>query len=205
VRPSRTSTGTSPPRGDTLAGLSRHVKGILFADYVRMIRAMKSVDWSAHLLASDVAILHHKVAPDAWYPMEVFERLGNAILAVVANGKLELVRMWGRGQVDTLRAQQPALVAAGDPVETLNRFRVLRATYFDFDTLNVPLLHLDEAQILIAYQMGMPAEEAASHQTLGFFERLLEHSGAKDVRARFSSRSWTGDARTLLSVHWTAP
>jgi hypothetical protein len=53
--------------------------------------------------------------------------------------------------------------------------------------------------------MGMPAEEAASWQTMGFFERLLEVTGARDVSARFSMRSWVGEARTLLSLHWTAP
>jgi eukaryotic-like serine/threonine-protein kinase len=180
----------------------RHVKGILFADYVRMIRAVKSIDWSSRLVSEDRALLHDKIAPDGWYPMAAFERLGNAILEVVAQGQLELVRMWGRGQADTLRVKQPMLIAAGDPVETLNRFRVLRATYFDFDTLAVPLLHLDEAQILIAYQMGMPAEEAASYQTMGFFERLLELSGAREVSARFSTTSWSGDPRTLLSLHW---
>ena len=63
----------------------------------------------------------------------------------------------------------------------------------------------DECQVLIAYEMGMPAEEAAAHQTQGFFERLLEVSGATHVSARFSARSWAGDARTLLSLFWTAP
>lgn len=183
----------------------RQVKGVLFADYVRMIRAVKSYDWAQRLSPRELAFVKAPVDHAKWYPMEVFEQLGNAIFDVIAQGQLDLVRTWGRGQVDQLRAQQPILVADGDPVETLNRFRVLRATYFDFDTLNVPLLHLDEAQILITYQMGMPAEEAASYQTMGFFERLLEIAGAKDVTARFSSRSWVGDARTLLSLHWTAP
>lgn len=181
------------------------MKGILFADYVRMLRAVKSIDWTTRLPPEDLAFLQQRITPGEWYPMESFERFGNEILAIVAQGRLDLVKMWGRGQVDTLRSLQPMLIATGDPVETLNRFRVLRATYFDFDTLNVPLLHLDEAQVLIAYQMGMPAEEAASHQTMGFFERLLEISGARDVSARFSARSWVGEGRTLLSLHWTAP
>ena len=187
-----------------LAGM-RQVKGVLFADYVRMIRAVKSYDWTKRLSSRELAFVKAPVDHAKWYPMDVFEQLGNAILEVVAQGQLELVRMWGRTQVDQLRAQQPVLVAANDPVETLNRFRVLRATYFDFDTLSVPLLHLDEAQILVAYQMGMPAEEAASYQTMGFFERLLQVAGAKDVSARFSMRSWVGEARTLLSLHWTQP
>lgn len=183
----------------------RQVKGVLFADYVRMIRAVKSYDWSKRLSPRELAFVKAPVDHAKWYPMEIFEQLGNAILEVIAQNQLELVRMWGRTQVDQLRAQQPILVADRDPVETLNRFRVLRSTYFDFDTLSVPLLHLDEAQILIDYQMGMPAEEAASYQTMGFFERLLEIAGARDVSARFSSRSWAGEGRTLLTLHWTAP
>jgi hypothetical protein len=183
----------------------RHVKGVLFLDYVRMIRAVKSFDWSTKLGPREVAFLKSPILLDQWYPMEVFEQLGNAILAVIAQDKMELVKLWGRTSVDQLRVQQPMLVAAGDPVETLNRFRVLRSTYFDFDTLSVPLLHLDEAQVLVDYQMGMPAEEAASWQTMGFFERLLEIAGARDVSGRFSSRSWAGEGRTLLSLHWTGP
>jgi hypothetical protein len=183
----------------------RQVKGVLFADYVRMIRAVKSHDWTQTLSPRELAFVKAPVDLEKWYPMDIFEQLGNAILAVIAQGKMELVRMWGRTSGDQLRAKQPMLIAPNDPVETLNRFRVLRATYFDFDTLSVPLLHLDEAQVLIAYQMGMPAEEAASWQTMGFFERLLEIAGARDVSARFSMRSWVGEARTLLSLHWTPP
>ena len=183
----------------------RQVKGVLFADYVRMIRAVKSYDWSKRLSDDDLALLHQKVELDGWYPMEAFERYGNAILAVVAQGQLDLVRMWGRVSVDQLRAQQPMLVAPDDPVETLQRFRVLRSTFFDFEALTVPMLHLDEAHVEIAYHMGMPAEEAASYQTMGFFERLLEISGATDVKARFAERSWAGDPRTLLALQWTPP
>jgi hypothetical protein len=183
----------------------RHVKGVLFLDYVRMIRAVKSYDWSKTLSPRELAFLKSPILLDQWYPMDVFEQLGNAILVVIAQGQMELVKMWGRTSVDQLRTQQPMLVAVGDPVETLNRFRVLRSTYFDFDTLSVPILHLDEAQVLIDYQMGMPAEEAASWQTMGFFERLLEVAGARDVSGRFSARSWAAEGRTLLSLHWNMP
>ena len=134
--------------------------------------------------------------------MATFERMGNAILRLVANGNLDLVRMWGRFQVDQLRILYPNLVADGDPVETLTRFRVLRATFFDFEALEVPMLVDHEAQIIIRYRMGNMAEEAASFQTMGFFERLLEVAGAKNIVAAFTQRSWAGDARTLLEIKW---
>jgi hypothetical protein len=183
----------------------RRVKGVLFADYVRMIRAAKGLDWASRLGAEDLAYVDETIDPAGWYPMEVFERMGNAILALVAKNQLALVRVWGRLSADDLRAKEPLLVAAGDPVETLRRFRVLRSTYFDFEALSLTELFDDQAQVEIAYHMGMPAEEAAAIQTLGFFERLLEASGARNVQARFASRCWTGDERTLLDLKWTGP
>jgi hypothetical protein len=52
--------------------------------------------------------------------------------------------------------------------------------------------------------MSPPAEEAASWQTLGFFERLLEVAGAHEVSARFVSTSWTGDLVTEIELRWQA-
>jgi hypothetical protein len=181
------------------------VKGALFADYVRMLRIQKGVDWSQYLPAEDLPYLKTQILLDEWYPMATFERLGNEILRTLARGDLDAVRDWGRLSADQLRALHPTLVAPGDPVETLNRFRVLRSTFFDFDSLDIVMLHDDEAQVVIAYGMGMPAEEAASFQTMGFFERQLELAGAVDVRGRFLERSWAGDARTLLDLRWRMP
>ncbi len=181
---------------------ARHVKGLLFADYVRMIRSHKGIDWAAQLDHADLIYLRAPVAPLDWYPMETFERFGNAILKEVASDNLEAVRMWGRISVDQLSAATPALVANGDPVETMMRFRVQRATFFDFEALEIPTLTEDHAHVVIHYYMGPIAEEAASMQTMGFFERLLEKAQATDISARFLGRSWTGDQRTLLELSW---
>jgi hypothetical protein len=180
----------------------RHVKGQLFVDYVRMLRGHKDVDWGAQLPPEDLALLRARIDPDGWYPMAAFERMGNLILSHVANSDFAAVRMWGRFSVDQLRQANPMLVSPGDPIETLNRFRVLRATFFDFEALEVPMLHDDEAQIVVRYHMGLPAEEAATWQTQGFFERLLEVAGARDIEATIRERSWAGSARTMISLHW---
>ncbi len=184
--------------------ITRNVKGILFSDYVRMIRSHKSVDWAAQLPREDMFYLRAKIEPDEWYPMETFERFGNVILREVASNDVEAVRMWGRMSVDQLAAATPALVAEGDPVDTMMRFRVQRATYFDFEALEIPTLTEDHAHVVIHYFMGVVAEEAASFQTMGFFERLLERAGATAISARFLERSWIGDGRTLLSLSWAS-
>lgn len=183
----------------------RRVKGVLFVDYVRMLRAAKGVDWSQYLPAEDLPYLQAHIDPAGWYPMETFERMGNEILRFVARGELVAVKMWGRLSVDQLRAAEPRLVALGQPLETIGRFRVLRATYFDFDALDILMLHDDAAHIEIHYYMGAIAEQAASYQTLGFFERLLEVSGAVDVHAKFRESSWMGDPRTVLVLSWRMP
>src|SRR4051812_47136846 len=83
----------------------RNVKGVLFADYVRMIRGQKGVDWSAQLAPADLPFLQQRIEPAQWYPMESFERLGVAILRHVALGDMNAVRMWGRFSADELRAK----------------------------------------------------------------------------------------------------
>ena len=183
----------------------RNVRGSLFLDYVRMLKAHKGVAWETYLSADDLPYLKAKIDMTAWYPMATFERMGNAILEVVAGGSMRPVQMWGRFSAAQLRTANPMLLEPNDPCETLTRFRVMRETFFDFEALQVLMLHEGEAQIAIHYYMGMPAEEAASYQTMGFFEGLLELAGAKDIRAAFRAKSWQGAPRTILDLRWITP
>jgi hypothetical protein len=180
----------------------RRVRGILFRDYVRMLRANKNDAYRAELDAEDLGYLDNKIDVEGWYPMASFERLGNTIMKHVTRGELLPVQLWGRYSVQQLRSAYPMLIADGDPVETLNRFKVMQTTFFDFDALDVPMLHDGDAQVVIHYHMGKAAEEAASYQTMGFFEGLLQLAGAKDIHAMFRERSWTGDPRTLVELFW---
>lgn len=183
--------------------MQRRVKGTLFVDYVRMLRGHKSVDWSAHLTAEDVSFLVQRIEPDTWYPMESFERMGLAILDRIAHGDLETVRAFGRTSIDWLCQQHPTLLARGDPRDTVMRFQVLRRGFFDYGALEISSVSDGEAKLHVGYGMGPRAEEAASWQTLGFFERLLEVAGARDVAAWFSKRSWAGDDGTVIQLRWT--
>jgi hypothetical protein len=185
--------------------LDRRVKGTLFVDYVRMLRAHKGADWSRHLLAEDMSFLVRRIEPDEWYPMDSFERMGIAILAEVAHGNLETVRTFGRISIDWLCQQHPNLLAKGDPRDTLMRFHVLRRSFFDYPALEMTSVSDGEAAVVVGYGMGPRAEEAATWQTLGFFEHLLETAGAREVKAWLSSRTWAGDAATLIQLRWFPP
>jgi hypothetical protein len=181
---------------------ARHVRGTLFVDYVRMLRSRKDFDWSKQLQPQDIAYLGQRIALEEWYPMESFERMGLAILAEIAGGDIASVKEWGRSSIDGLRLTHPDLVTPGDARESLMKFSVLRSGFFDFPALVVNEINDGEASVQIAYQMGALAEEAASNQTMGFFERLLELAGVREPRVYFASRSWTGAAVTVLEMGW---
>lgn len=176
--------------------------GTLFVDYVRMLRARKDIHWPTYFDKDDLPFLTQRINPDAWYPMTTFERMGLAILEVIAQGELETVKAFGAASVDWLLEQHPTLLAKEDPRESIMRFQVLRQSFFDFPALEVLGVSDTDAQLRIAYQMAPTAEEAASFQTLGFFVRLLELCGATDVESKFTSRSWAGQSDTVLELTW---
>src|ERR1051325_6656517 len=99
----------------------RQVRGVLFVDYVRMLRSQKAVDWSLHLAPEDLPYLQMHIDPGRWYPMATFERMGNAILETVTRGELFPVQLWGRYSAAQLRAANPMLLAPNDPPETVTR------------------------------------------------------------------------------------
>ena len=182
----------------------RRVKGTLFVDYVRMIRAFKAGNWAPHLAPRDLDYLVQRIEPEAWYPMDTFERMGLAILTEI-HPDMDTVRAWGRAQVDWLCQKHPDLVVPGDTLDSLMRFRVLRASFFDYPALEITDLTAGEADLVISYGMSPRAEEAASWQTLGFFERLLELAGASDVAGSFTTKSWEGDLVTTARLLWRSP
>ena len=179
--------------------------GVLFVDYVRMLRAHRDRSWQRYLLPEDLPFLERTLEPDAWYPMASFERLGIAILNVVAAGNLEIVRQWGRASAAHVAGTVEHVVVAGDPRESLMRFQVLRRSFFDFEALTMLQICDASAEVQIRYGMSKPAEEAAAVQTRGFFEGLVELAEGRGIEASFLERSWSGDARTVLRLDWRAP
>jgi len=185
--------------------MSPQVRGSLFIDYVRMLKARHEIDWRCHLAPEDLGYLEQRISLDAWYPMAAFERLGMAILQVIARGDLGAVRAWGKQTVAPLATLHGNLLVENDPRESLMRFQVLRRTFFDFEATSMTRVDDSEVHVRIAYGMSPAAEEAASHQAMGFFDGLVELAGGEEVRARFAERAWQGAKATTLVVNWRQP
>lgn len=134
--------------------------------------------------------------------MESYERMGLAIMDKIAGGSFALIRRWGRETVRALHQVHPDLIEEGDPTETFRRFDRIRETFFDFPAVESKFIREGQAVFEIQYGMSPRAEEAACHQSLGFFERLLELSGAEKIVVEPISRSWAGDDRTVVAARW---
>jgi hypothetical protein len=180
-----------------------HVKGVLFADYVRMLRAHRGRTWHEFLEPGDLVFLDQTIDFDAWYPMESFERLGLAIFQAVAEGDLGLVRDWGRASVARVVGTNDDVLVRGDPRESLMRFFVLRRSLFDFEALGMLQLCDASASIGVEYGMQPMAERAAAVQTMGFFEGLIALAEGGDVHGEFLETSWRGDRQTIIGLTWT--
>ena len=178
------------------------VRGDLFVDYVRMIKSRKDIDWSKYLLPDDMRFLNETIINSEWYPFDTFERMGVGIITEYADKDMQTVRLWGRTQVHDLIQTHKDLVCEGDAAETLMRYHVLRKTFFNFSAVDLAGVNDGYAKFRISYNMSRLAEEAATYQTLGFFEGLLTLSGATDIRYKFTSRLWEGDAYTILEMQW---
>jgi hypothetical protein len=167
-----------------------------------MLRRCKHVDWAAHLPAQDVAFLKEEILASAWYPMATFERFGIAILTHIAGGNLDAVRAWGSASIDSFVNRN--LIVKDDPRASLMRFQYTRSELFDFTAYTFERLVKGNARIRVSFDMNaVAAEEAASHQALGFLQRLVEASGARQCQASFASRSWTGDPVTIIELSWS--
>lgn len=167
-----------------------------------MLRICKDVDWSKHLTEVDLAFLSQRIEALGWYPMETFERMGLAILAELTHGALEPVRAWGRASIDGLCVAHPALLVQGNPKESLVRFQSMRRNFFDFSGIELTQVGDTQATSEIAFFMCPKAEEAAVWQTLGFFDRLLELSGGRDVEVTCTEKSWEGAPKTRAALSW---
>lgn len=179
----------------------RRVRGVLFTDYVRMIRR-EWRDWRSHVTADERAVLESRIQPDDWYSMELFERLGLHILANVVGQETDSIRLWGRTQVQNILAFVPDVASAGDPRESVMRFSNFFASFFDFPALQLDAVDDSDALVVVDYGMSPPAEEAATWQTVGFFEELLAASGGRSVRATLASATWQGAAQTRVALSW---
>jgi hypothetical protein len=182
--------------------MAKNVKGVIFLDYARMIKKHKHLDWDKHLEPEDREILSQMILPSQWYPLESYQRMGLAVFHEFAKGDVETVRAWGRTSMDEMLKVYKTLVEEGEPLRTIEKFKILRSRFFDFEGIEIEPRPGNRVHIKVDLAFEGVAEEAYALQTLGGFERLLELSGAKEIRYQFLKKAWEGDGETVIDLSW---
>jgi CheY-like chemotaxis protein len=183
-----------------------HVKGILFKDYVRMIKRYPEIDWGKYLRPEDREILDGLILPSQWYPLETYQRCGSAVYREIARGDPEMARSWGRaGMDDLVELYHNNLVEEGDPLETLDKFKGINSRLFDFEGFDLTVSGKDQVYIVVDPEFGELEMEAYSCQMMGSFERLIQLSGAVNIKAEFRNKAWEGEGKTVIEISWEAP
>jgi len=184
------------------------VKGSLLLEVARMIRANKDRNWDKYLNAKELEAISGRVLASSWYPADLYERASFAIFQEIAGGNLDVARLWGRFVLeDIINRFYPALIQEKDIIIALDRFKVTRQQWFQFDDWQIRALEIErwgqnQARITIRSDHACPFEPY-SYQAAGSFERLIELCGKTGVHAQITEHDWESDHPfCIMIVSW---
>lgn len=179
------------------------VKGTMFVDQVKMIRANKNLDWSKHLSPADWEIINTRVLPSEWYPLEIYVKCSMAVFKVVAQENLDVVRFRGkmRGK-ELFENVYKSLVTPNDPSFSLGRFVGVYMQLFNFSTLKLEHAGKNHERLYHDSKHTLHANRPYIHQLIGHLEVLIEMAGGKNVKFEIPDKQWEGAPVTIIDITW---
>jgi len=162
------------------------VKGTLLVDYIRIIRLNKDKDWGDYLKPEDWEIINGKILASNWYPLESYRRIALAAFMVLAQGKPELARAYGRSNIKTLMEVYGSMAEPGDPAAGAEKFARITGTFFD-GGMKTALKRIGPREFIFSapvLQVEKRKEyaEAFCQTMAGKLEEIVVQSGGKNVK-----------------------
>ena len=184
------------------ASSARSVKGSVIIDYLKIIRANPDLPWSDHLLPGDLEQLGQMILPASWYPVDLFQRMGQAIFKLVSKENYQVVRSFGRALADRLNAENPSLVVPGKGLDTVKKYLAIQGRLYSFEVFK--LGELDPGRMVIHIQTSPEDKEdrLLVEAVSGTILRLIELAGGKNAEIKILKASWKGDDRISLEIAW---
>jgi hypothetical protein len=134
--------------------------------------------------------------------MDTFMRMGLAVFKELAGSNLETVHGGGRVFMDELIKTYQNLVVLGDPHRSMEKFKIMRSRFFDFDCMEIIKIDNNCADLRLDLGFGKEGDKAFTHHMAGAFERLLEMCGAKAIQADITQKSWEGSSDSIIRLQW---
>jgi uncharacterized protein (TIGR02265 family) len=177
------------------------VKGSMMMFVVKGVRAA-GVGRFDHLLSdADRELIGQRILPINWYPFDIYRRLFDGLVTVVARGDLTTVKQWGRDYGETiLQGVYRSVIVAGDPYRTLKNYEQRFSSFYDFGRLEVATTGPSAVELTI--RDFDRSWEALYQMISGWLERSVELAGGRGPKVDFAERSWIGDAATVYRISW---
>ena len=179
------------------------VKGTMIVDYVRLIRAHKDIDWDKWLADEDWEIINSNLMASSWYPYLLFSRMGWAAYQEIAGGDPEMIRAFGRFNMQNLLKVYKNLLTPNDPVASVTKVARTWGNFFQGDGVESTIM--DHGPQWITYKMKAPDKEndpdkivAFAHQLSGQLIELVASANGQNPTAEVSSEGHS----QYITVRW---
>lgn len=178
----------------------KQVKGTAVLDIIRTIKSMKNVPWGQHLSEEAQQLVSQRILFSQWYP---FEPVLSCILAVyhlVAGGRPELVKGWGKINskrlIETIyRTPRQDTAAALKRLNTIANRNLVKGLIMDY--VEVSPKHY-RAKIADAD----PKTEVIYYFIQGWIEAIIELTGGTNGRTTITDKHWEGSKETVIDIVW---
>jgi hypothetical protein len=183
------------------------IKGSAVGDSIRAVKARcgeQAYNTIVSQLKGEGRSLFEKgsIMPMSWYPLDAFVEFLETDLAVTAHGNEEELIDRSEAVIEQqLSGIYRLFVKLGSPGFVLNRVSTVHQTYFRGVDITVSLPEPGKA--VLRYTGFEKRHRLIGKIIIGFYRKALEISGAKDVRAEFSTPIEDGKGYCELVLSWT--
>ena len=147
-------------------------------------------------------IFEGEIFASTGYPLDNFARFLEVEIRVLANGREEVITRGAEAVNEKqLQGMYKAFVKAGSPEFIIKRIAAVHATYFQGVSVAVQLPEPRKA--LIKYTGFEKQHRVMGFAIIGFFNKALELSGAKEAVIYFTTPIEEGRGYAELSIAWS--
>jgi hypothetical protein len=182
----------------------RMVKGSIVSDMVKVVNALKDLPWDQHLKKEDFEIINSMVLPTGWYPLDFYQRVGNAVYKLVANEDIKAASIFGETAMKELyEGPYRPFLDKGDPHVAIAKFLELRRGLFNFSNMVSNKTGEKSIHVLIS-ELGDYTEGMEPFQILigVHFEKLIEYNGGQNVKMKTEHKLVDGDSKFDFDLEW---
>jgi len=179
------------------------IRGVVLADYVKIVRTTRNLDWESFLNDEDWEIIKSMVIPTEWYPAEVIGRIGRGMFVLLSNSNYEFVRAFGRKNGDEhFDPATQKFFKKDDPVAALGVFAAIASRFAD--EINAKLEKTGEnfAEVTFFPVDGAPSWDCYREVQAGYIEWIVEENGGKNPRAEIRHEEREGREACIIRVTW---